>query len=355
MLLRRVRLPVAEAVERLVGQQAQIPVDPYIGLWSRLAGFRPEELGRMVESGKAVRLSLLRATLHLVTARDARGLRPLVQPVLDRSLHAGGPYRGLLGGLDRPALVDAGARALAGGPLTQAALGERLRERWPGRDAASLAFAVRALLPMVQAPPRGVWGRAGRPTWALFATSPGAQRAGTVESLVLRYLAAFGPATPADVQAWSGLTRLREVLEGLRRRLRVVRDEDGRELFDVPDAPWPHPDTPAPVRFLPAYDNVVLGHADRDRIVSRSDRRSFPPTNEAFAPFLVDGFVRGLWKVERTKRGAMVRTRIARRLTRAEAAAVTEEALSLLGFLAADAESHDVRLEPEGQEPKASS
>jgi winged helix DNA-binding protein len=346
MLLRRAALPVADAIERLVGQQAQVPGDPYVGLWSRLQRFDPEELGRLVAERRAVRLPFLRSTLHLVTARDALALRPLVQPVLDRNLYVGSPYGRRVKGLSARDLVRAGRAALDEAPRTQAALGARLVERWPDRDGPSLAYAIRALVPVVQIPPRGVWGRTGQPTWATLESWLGRRRfrSSSIADLVRRYLAAFGPASVADAQRWSGLTGLGEVFGALRKRLRVHRDEGGRELFDVPDAPRPDADTPAPVRFLPAYDNVVLGHADRSRIVSDADRKAFPPTSEALGSFLVDGFVRGLWKLARTGRRAVLQVRPARRLNRSEADEVVAEAGRLLAFLAHDAERRDVQV-----------
>lgn len=344
MLLRRARVPVPEAIERLVGQQAQLPTDPYVGLWSRVAGFRPEALARLIEDGRAVRLPLYRSTLHLLTARDAHALHPLIQPVLVRDLETCS-YGRNVSGIDRAALVEACHAALTGDPVGHGALGRRMQERWPDRDPTALAYALRALVAVVQAPPRGVWGRAGAPMWVPLAvvSRGGRSRKTSLADLLLRYLAAFGPASIADMQAWSGLTGLREVVDGLRRRVRVFRDENGRELFDVPGAPLPSPDTPAPVRFLPSYDNATLGHADRNRIVSDADRRAFPPVNEAYASFLVDGFVRGLWKADRTKRAALLKIRLARPLTRSERDEVTEEGLRLLALLAKDAESYDVR------------
>ena len=346
MLLRRVRASVPDAIERLVGQQAQVPGDPYVGLWSRLQGFRAEELGRLIADRRAVRLPFLRATLHLVTARDARVLRPLVQAVLERNLYVGSPYGRRLAGLDEAELLRAGRAILEQEPRTQARLGAALLERWPRRDPAALGYAIRALLPVVQIPPRGVWGLSGRPVWATLDSWVGRRRVrkAAVADLLLRYLAVFGPASVADMQSWSGLTGLREVVESLRRRLRVHRDERGRELLDVPGGPLPDADVEAPVRFLPSYDNVVLGHADRNRIVSDADRTAFAPTNDPLGSFLVDGFVRGLWRIERTRGRAVLTCRPVRNLSRTEAAAVSEEASALLRFLAPDAERRDVQV-----------
>jgi hypothetical protein len=306
MLLRRWKLTAAAAIERLVGMQAQAPHPPYIGLWTRLEDFHPEELANLITDRRAVRIALMRNTIHLVTARDCLALRPLVQPVFDRHLSANRAHGAAIEGVDIEALVAAGRALLEERPRTAKELGELLRERWPDRDPASLARAIRHLLPLVQVPPRGVWGRSGRAAhttaeaWLGCPLDPNP----SLNEMIVRYLGAFGPATVKDVQTWSGLARLGEATDRLRPRLRTFRDEHGKELFDLPDAPRPDPDTPSPPRFLPEFDNLILSHADRTRIIANNYRKVIASKNGMVpATVLVDGFVRGTWKMEQTSHG----------------------------------------------------
>ena len=336
LLLRRRRLGAAEAIERLVGMQAQVPNAPYVGLWTRLDGYRPDELARMIERGDALRGPLFRATLHLVTARDWTELRSLVQPVLERSFRSTAFARNL-DGIDLDAVLAAGGALLEERPRTRAELGRLLGERWPDRDAGSLACAITYLVPLVQAPPRGVWGHAGQAAWTPAKARPEAPP--SPDELILRYLRAFGPATAADVRTWSGLTGLREPIERLRPQLRTFRDEQGRELLDVHGAPLPDPETPAPPRFLPDYDNVLLGHADRTRVMDGRGRAVI-----GMPTVLVDGFVAATWKLDLTARSATLVVEPFEPLAPRDREAVTAEAGRLLAFAAADADGHDVRL-----------
>jgi hypothetical protein len=286
--------------------QAQAPNAPYVGLWSRLEGFQPDELAQLLISREAVRASLMRATLHLVTARDCLALRPLLRPMLE-SRFSSSPFARNLVGMDMEALQVAGRALLGERPRTTAGLGKLLHERWPERDAMSLAYAVRFLVPLIQLPPRGVWGKRGQPTWATaeawLGRTPETAAAATPaapDEMVLRYLAAFGPASVKDIQAWCWLTRLREVVERLRPRLRTFRDEQGVELFDLPDAPRPDAETPAPPRFLPEYDNLLLSHDDRGRVMPTDRKVPLPPGNGgARGTLLLDGFFAGTWKIAR--------------------------------------------------------
>jgi hypothetical protein len=338
-LLAPVAGPVADAVEHLVGMQAQVPADPYIALRARLVGFDPAELSALVMRREMVRMPLLRTTLHLVTARDAASIRPLVQPVLERGFWTGSPFGRRLGRIDVAPILASGRELLENDALTTAELGRRLAERWPAMDPVVLAYTVRYLEPVVQVPPRGEWRRSGAPRWTTLDAAIGAPAARSphhrgLDRLVERYLAAFGPGSVADAQTWSWLTRLREVFERLRPSLRAFRDEAGHELFDLPDAPRPADDTPAPVRFLPQYDNVTLSHADRSRIVADGDRhRLYERLNLGVATFTVDGFVAGQWRVRRERGRPMMRVVPLARLAGRDAAAVQAEAARVVEFV----------------------
>jgi hypothetical protein len=351
LLLERRDLPPAAAVEWLVGMQAQVPTNPYVGLWSRLERFGQDDLGRLLLERRALRGSLMRTTLHLVTAEDFLALRPVLQPVLERTFR-GNPFAKRVAGLDLETLLAAGRKLLEEEPRTTHALGQLLAERWPDRDPVSLAHAVRYLVPMVQVPPRGLWGVRHQATWTTVEAWLGhgvPPEAGpdALDALVLRYLAAFGPATVKDVQTWSWLTRLREVVERLRPRLRTFADEQGRELFDLPEAPRPDPDTPAPPRFLPEFDNLLLSHDDRSRVIA-DDHRGLLFTKGAL---LVDGFVAGAWKLEPQGRGREAATLVVEPfadLSKRDTVLVAAEGERLLAFAAADAGARDLRFTAAG-------
>jgi hypothetical protein len=286
---------VLDTVEHLVGLQAQVPSDPYVALWTRLEGFAPQELSAALAERRAVRAGLMRGTLHLVSARDLHRIQPLTMPVFH------GIFRSQFAkALQAPLqdVVQAGRELLAEEPRTRAQLAALLGPRWPGTDPAILAHAVVHHVPLVQIPPRGLWGASGQPTWALASDWVEGEPDGDAEELVLRYLAAFGPATAADVRTWSRLTGLREVIARLRPRLRTFADEQGRELLDVPDGPLPDPATPAPPRFLPQYDNAGLSHADRTRILDGTGVDVPFPSGSHVGTLLVDGFHRCPWKLE---------------------------------------------------------
>jgi hypothetical protein len=346
MLLRRWKLSTTEAIERLVGMQAQVPNDPYLGLWTRLEGFRPHDLARLIADRRAVRAPLMRTTLHLVSARDFLALRPLLQPVLDRQ-YASSPFARNLAGVDIEAVVVAARALLEEQPRTAKQLGKLLHERWPDRDAISLAYAVHFLLPLVQVPPRGIWGASGQATWTTAEAwlDRMLETALSPDELVTRYLAAFGPATVRDVQTWSGLNRLGETVERLRPGLRTFRDMHGKELLDLPDAPLPDPDCPAPTRFLPGFENVLLSHADRGRIIADHHRKQIATRNGAVpGTVLVDGFVSGTWKITRQRGAATLLIQTFSPLLKQDRAALADEGASLLAFAAADADAHDLQL-----------
>jgi hypothetical protein len=331
LLLDRAPLSVPEALEHLVGLQGQAPDAPYVGLWSRLADFVPDDLGALVADGRAVRTPLMRATVHLVTAADRAALRPLVQPVLDRAWTSS-PFARQLGGATPAEVLAVATPLLAAGPLTRAELSAALAPHWPDADPTSLAYAATFLQPLIQAPPRGIWGRRAPAAWTTAPEVPVAPA--TLDDLVLRYLGAFGPASVKDAQLWSGLTRLREVADRLLAagRLRRFRDEDGRELLDLPDAPRPGADVPVPPRFLPEYDNLLLSHADRARVNPDGRPVPLPPGNGGtVGTFLVDGVWSGTWQVA----GALTVVPFGP-LSAADESALVAEGERLLSFVTPD-------------------
>ncbi|MEV0378661.1 winged helix DNA-binding domain-containing protein [Nonomuraea sp. NPDC050643] len=301
-LLRRTTRSVTEVVEHLGGLQAQTPHTWYTGLWNRIEGFKPADASDLLASRELVRLALQRSTIHLVTARDCLAMRPPLQPVTERGTRT--TFGRKLAGVDLDELAATGRALLEERPMTFADLGRALAERWPDNDPHALGQGVRWLVPLVQVPPRGLWGRSGpvahtsAESWLLgLEVEPM-----TLPELVRRYLAAFGPASVMDVQTWSGLTRLGEVVEGL--DLLRFRDESGRTLYDLPDAPRPGEDTPAPVRLMYDFDNLFLSHADRSRVITETGLaaiQGFMGTNVQPRAILVDGVTAGDWTVTRAK------------------------------------------------------
>jgi hypothetical protein len=358
LLLDRVNLPdegarrraaVIHAVEHLVGLQAQAPFPPYYGLWSRLGGFGPDDLAVPLTDRGVVRIALMRGTIHLVSARDCLPLRGLLQPVLDRGLR--GSFGKQLAGVDPGAVAAAGRELVESEPMTFSQLGDALAGRWPGHSPAALAQAVRARVPLVQVPPRAVWGRSGQSLhtsaehWLGPAAAADPARPETLAGLVTRYLGAFGPAAARDVTAWSGLTGLRGVLEQLRPSLVTFRDEQGTELFDLPSAPRPDEETPAPVRLAAEFDNLLLSHADRSRVVHPADLKRFYTINGIFpGAVLIDGFVAGMWRLARAKEEATLTVELFGSAT--ERDQVAEEGERLLAFCVPQAAVRDIRFAP---------
>jgi hypothetical protein len=379
-----------EAVGHLAGLQAQAPLAPYVGLWTRLADFGHQELKDLLTERAVVRAHLMRNTVHLLTAEDFVSFRPLFQPLMDRGL-AGNFGRNLVG-VDLAELQVSAAALLSREALTRVEIGRRLAVSWPEHDPASLAYAATHQLHLVQVPPRGLWGENGQPAWFLGAAwldglsvSPPdpARPENAREQLVLRYLAAYGPASVHDIQAWSGLSRLREVTERLQHgagqhgagqhgagqhvagqhvagqhgagqhgagqrgaRLRTFTGPDGGQLLDLPDAPRPgpkDPDVPAPPRFLPEYDNLLLSYAERSRVIPHRRPVPLPPGNGATGgTLLVDGFWQANWKI--VKGTLEIQPFI--RLSAADMAAIAAEGERLLGFAAPAGTGTDVRFAP---------
>jgi hypothetical protein len=347
-LLARQARPAAGVIEHLVGMQAQEPGDPYVALWSRITDFDPTELAGLLTDRAAVRMPLMRATIHLATTRDARVMRPAFHPVMERTLRSQRPFAAALAAVDRDVLVREATTLVEELPRTRAEIRDWAATRWPGIDAPSLAIDVTYLLPVLQVTPRGVWGQSGQATWTTLAAWVGEEAAAdpdaALDGLVHRYLAAFGPASPADLRAWCGLAGLATVVGRLRHGLRTFRDERGRELLDVPEGVVADPETPAPVRFLPTYDNVMLGHADRSRIVSDADRQAAMALGALnVGTLLVDGFAHGVWRAERDAQRIDLDVRLRRPLSATDRESVEAEGRRLMAFLEPAADHGEVR------------
>ncbi len=355
LLLQRSGMAPLDAVAHLVGMQAQVPLNPYLGLWSRLERFDPHELGRLLGDRAVVRTAVMRSTLHLVTADDCLVLRPMVQPVLDRELYANIDRAARLDGVDLDAVLRLG-RTFLTEPRTSAELKAALAEHFPDVDGTALAYACRNRLVLIQAPPRGVWGATSGTAIRLVTAEAWLGRpvsaAPNVEEVVLRYFAAFGPASSADVATWTGLTGTGELVDRIRSQLRPFRDERGRELLDLPDASRPDPDIPAPTRFLPEYDNVLLSHADRTRFLSNERRRhAFADFGAVRGTVLHDGEVVAVWRTEQDGRHEPITLLVgtAGRVAKRAASAIEAEGRRMLRFLhpESDPATHEVRLVPQ--------
>lgn len=332
LLSRQTGPTVPEAVHHLVGLQAQEPQDPYLGLWSRLSRFRPQELSDRLEDRQVVRIVVMRGTVHLVTAADCLVLRPLAQPILDKEIQRHRDHGPVVAKADLPEVL-AFARPFLAEPRTGAQLRAALAERF-GHDGAALAYACRNFLALVQVPPRGLWRRSAQVTVATAEAWLGRplEAAPSIDDVVVRYLAAFGPATTADVAAWSGLTGLGEVIDRLRPMLRSFRDERGRALVDLPEAPRPDPGTPSPPRFLPTYDNLLLSHADRSRFVPPGNQ-AVPATAPVRGTVLHDGWLAGTWSTDRAGGEVVLEVRLARPLSARAQGSVAAEGRRMLRFL----------------------
>jgi hypothetical protein len=323
LLLDRKRLSAKAVIERLVGMQAQWSPAPYIGIWTRTASFRRQSLERELVRGSIVKANLIRMTLHLVTLRDYW----LMRAAISESGHADQwPDSKLVEGTVRE-LGEAGPTtsvdALALIERKHGLTGLRARQAWRGGR-----MRAHVLHDHLSAS----WDAPQRHRFVALEDPQAHDPVEARSEILRRYLAAFGPASRQDMDAWSMMRQPQikpalELLEPLRR----FRDENGRELLDVPRAPLPHPDTPAPVRFVPKWDNVLLSFADRTRVLPEEYRRRVIRNNGDVAQtFLVDGFVAGIWEVE----GGRVVLQPFTRLSRAVRSDLEDEAARLEEFLA---------------------
>ncbi|NBE53765.1 winged helix DNA-binding domain-containing protein [Streptomyces boluensis] len=348
LLLERAPMSAGDAVAHLLGLQAQNVKPPYYALAARLADFDPEELSTLMAARAVVRIVTMRSTLHTHTATDALTLRPLVQPARDRELNM---FRNGLTGVDLDQLAVQARELVEEKPRTLKQLRDALGVTWPDADPQALGIAARNTLALVQVTPRGLWRQSGQVAlttvehWLDRPMGP----APTPDEAVLRYLAAFGPASVKDMQTWAGVTRLRPVFERLRPRLVEFRDEHGAELFDLPDAPRPDADTPAPARLLPEFDNLLLSHADRTRVVPAAYKGRTWVGNRSHSVFLADGLLAGVWRLDEPEPdGAepVITVEPFGTLTKAQRAEVETEAERLLAGPmggAPGASSYDIR------------
>jgi Winged helix DNA-binding domain len=345
MLLGRERVKPLRAIERLAGLQAQWAKPPHVGLWSRVLGFEREDLLGLLKRREVVRATMMRGTIHVVSAKDYVALRPALQPMLARTVL--GVLRQRAKGIDLDEVVAIARTYLAEGPRTFEEVRDALAKVHPVADHRAMGFIARLTVPLVQVPvPGESWGFPTAPQFGLAEDWLGEEISGQdrPEELVLRYLAAFGPATAGDMQTWSGLQGVKETLEGLRPKLVVLRDERKRETFDLPKAPRPGPDAVAPPVFLPEFDNIVLAHADRRRLVAdRHRKRVYLPGLRVAPTFLVDGFVAGTWGIERKKEAATIHVEPFEPLGKESQRELATEADGLVRFVEPDARTFEVR------------
>ncbi|MGK5556992.1 winged helix DNA-binding domain-containing protein [Actinomadura kijaniata] len=345
LLLARSDMSALDAVARVVGVQAQDPNVPYHCLWARLAGFRQEDLTALFHDRSIVRSSFLRGTQHIATADDFLWMRTLVQPAVLRTRQAG--FGRVTADWDLDELAAAARQVLAGRTLTRPQVARALAERWPDRDLLALGWSVQALVPVVHPPPSGTWNTWGATPFALVEDWTGRplDHDPRPDELIRRYLAAFGPGSVKDFQAWSGMRRMDGDFDRMRGELRVYRDENGVELFDLPDAGLPDPGVPAPVRFLPDLDNLLLAYHDRTRVMTVEQRKVVCVGAWVKATMLVDGRVRGVWRIERDKRAARSTLCVELFEPLRDTSEAEAEGARLLAFTAPDDE-HDIRFAP---------
>lgn len=346
LLLQRSRLDPLAAIETLVALQSQIPNPPYIGLWTRLQEFERRDLTSLLESRQVVRAPWLRSTLHLVSAADHQRFQAAIQPALARGLRSffGARARDL----DIERLIEIAKPYLEAETPAIGALRDKLQEHEPERDKQAMAYAVRSCLPLVQIPPSGTWGVGTRATYTTAESWLGAPASASTEpgALFRRYLAAFGPATVMDFQTWTGMTRLKTPLAPALQDLATYQDEGGKTLYDLPDLPIAAAEAPAPVRFLPEYDNILIAHKDRRRILPEAQRKKvFVSAGRVLGSVLIDGFVGAIWKSQREKTKAILLVSLFEKQTDEILGAIEAEGMALLRFIEDEAQDFSVEFE----------
>lgn len=343
MLLERSDMGIAEATRFLGGLQAQQSNAPYIALWSRLRGFRHEDLTALITDRTLNRATTMRGTLHLHTADDLFGFRALVQDFLHGQWRGG--FRRRIGTEDAKKVVAAGRKLLKTQSMTPGAWGKALHEKFPTAEPLALATLVQSHELLVQIPPTRIWGNNNQPisihveNWLPAPYDRPLSR----EDLARRYIAAFGPASIADMATWSRLTRLGPTFEAIRDELVTFEDIDGRTLYEFPDAPRPDEDTPAPVRFLPLYDNVYLGYDNRRRMLSEATAHLINIFQNFKPAVLIDGTVNAGWSITTKKGAAVLEIDPYRKLLKREQRDLETEGLAFLRFMQDGAANHEVR------------
>jgi hypothetical protein len=329
-LLERVTMPLEQMVRYLIGLQAQENLPPYLSLAARLTTLDPYDVSRQLEERQLVRLLTMRGTIHLLAPEDAAVLRTWVAPRIEQEIRVSQSI-GDTREIERPAAEAALRAVLADGPLPQKEIGQALAERFP-YPPTQLGQLARSIAPLAQLPPRGCWKAAGGVVYDYVDRWTGVPMGEPdVPELVRRYLRAFGPATAADVTAWSAVTRLGPVLKAMD-DLVQHEDEDGRVLYDVDGAPIADEDAPAPVRLLGTYDNVWLSHAARDRVTDPEARKSWMGTNGGVGNTLfAGGWLAGIWRIVDDR---VEIDRLHRDLTKAEKAELDEEVARVEALLA---------------------
>lgn len=345
MLLERSDTHIVEAVRFLGGLQAQQSNDPYIALWSRLNGFRHEDLTGLIVDRTLARATTMRGTLHLHTADDLIGFRALVTNFLKAMWKSNFLKR--FGQEDQKKAIRAGVKLLdAKAPMTSGALGKALHEMFPTAEPLALSILLQVNETLIQVPPTRLWGNGSAPLLTRVENwlPPPHERPLSRVELVRRYLRGFGPASINDMQVWCRLTKLSAEFETLKDELVTFESEDGRVLYDFADAPRPDADTPAPVRFLPLYDNVYLGYDNRRRLLDEADMKRINILAEFKPAVLVDGVVSAGWSVESKKGAARLRIEPYRKLRKRDMRDLEKEGLAFLRFMQADARSYDVEV-----------
>jgi hypothetical protein len=344
MLLERSPVPVPAAIDRLAGMQAQLASAPFVGLWTRIKDFRSEDLSAAINNREVIKATWIRATLHLCTTADYVKFRTTLQPLLSGAGEAIAKGRGA--DFDRDRLLEVARKYIGEKPRTFADISEMLAELMPDQDVGPLRYTVRTHIPLVQVPISSGWSYPSKPeftlaeSWIAKPISP----EDNLKELVFRYLAAFGPASVTDMQTWLGM-KLKDTFEKMRPELQVYKDEGRRELFDLPDVPLPDPETPAPVRFLPEYDNVLLSHSNRTRVIADEHRsKVYLPGLRVAATILVDGFVGGVWKIEKTKSESALIIEPFAELSSKVREELAKEGEQLLRFVDSSAKKYELRI-----------